>query len=58
MPYYLPQLSDQLRAYMSENNITKAELSRLTGIAPYQLKAILAGEHTEYTIRHVIMQEV
>jgi len=54
MPYYLPNLSDQLKVYMSENNITKAELSRRTGIAPHQIKAMLAGGHTVYNIKHVM----
>jgi len=54
MPYHLPYLSDQLRSYMAENSITKAELSRRTGIAPHQLKAMLAGEHTDYNVKHIM----
>jgi len=54
MSIYLPHLSDCLKTYMAENNVTQADLSRRTEIAPHHIKAILAGEHTEYTIRHVM----
>jgi len=54
MPIHLPYLSVCLEAHMAKNNVTQVELSRQTEISPHQIKAMLAGEHTEYTIRHVM----